>query len=165
MLMTQAQPTMPALTDAMRAVLRNEREVYESEDALYAALCDAAGAQPVVNQQMTTDTALADTQRQIIEAAEQRGYARAMAECAQDRQDAERYRWAQQFMRLDDVGDDQYSLGLVIDSERLEGCVSDEAARLDYERNQQRWANVKSPDDEPADIPAVTLNDAIDAAR
>src|SRR5690606_40914018 len=88
MLMTQAQPTMPALTDAMRAVLRNEREVYESEDALYAALCDAAGAQPVVNQQMTTDTALADTQRQIIEAAEQRGYARAMAECAQDLEDA-----------------------------------------------------------------------------
>lgn len=125
------------------------------------------GELPVVNQQMTTAASdvLADTQRAIIEAAEQRGYARAMAECAQDRQDAERYRWAQQFMRLDDVGDDQYSLGLVIDSERLEGCVSDEAARLDYERNQQRWANVKSPDDEPADIPVVTLNDAIDAAR
>jgi len=47
-----------------------------------------ARAQPVVNQQMTTDTALADTQRQIIEAAEQRGYARAMAECAQDLEDA-----------------------------------------------------------------------------
>jgi hypothetical protein len=31
------------------------------------------------------DTALADTQRQIIEAAEQRGYERAIAECAQDR--------------------------------------------------------------------------------
>lgn len=41
----QAQPTMPALTDAMRAVLRNEHCVYDSEDALYAALCDAAQAQ------------------------------------------------------------------------------------------------------------------------
>ena len=45
-------------------------------------------AQPVVNQQMTTDTALADTQRAIIEAAERRGYERAIAECAQDREDA-----------------------------------------------------------------------------
>ena len=51
---TQAQPTMPPLTDSMRAVLRNEHEVYESEDALYAALCDAAGAQPVVNQSLMT---------------------------------------------------------------------------------------------------------------
>lgn len=42
----QAQPTMPALTDAMRAVLRTEHDVYLTEDALYAALCDAAGAQP-----------------------------------------------------------------------------------------------------------------------
>src|SRR5690606_39077301 len=51
-----------------------------------------ARAQPVVNQQMTTDTALADTQRAIIEAAERRGYERAMAECAQDLEDAERVR-------------------------------------------------------------------------
>ncbi len=100
MLMTQAQPTMPALTDAMRAVLRNEREVYESEDALYAALCDAAGAQPVVNQQMTTDTALADTQRQIIEAAERRGYERAEAENVGYRTDAERYRWLKENIEL-----------------------------------------------------------------
>ncbi len=41
----QAQPTMPQLTDAMRAVLRNEHCVYDSEDDLYAALCDAAQAQ------------------------------------------------------------------------------------------------------------------------
>lgn len=39
------EPTMPPLTDAMRAVLRNEHCVYDSEDALYAALCDAAQAQ------------------------------------------------------------------------------------------------------------------------
>src|SRR5690606_4787850 len=39
----QAQPSMPALTDEMRAVLRNEHCVYDSEDALYAALCEAAG--------------------------------------------------------------------------------------------------------------------------
>src|SRR5690606_8177501 len=55
MLMTQAQPAMPPLTEAMRAVLRNENDIYGDEDALYAALCDAAGAQPVVNQQMTTE--------------------------------------------------------------------------------------------------------------
>ncbi|MEI2416159.1 hypothetical protein V8Z80_08235 [Orrella sp. JC864] len=41
-----ARPSaMPALTDAMRAVLRNERDVYGSEDALYAALVAAAGNQ------------------------------------------------------------------------------------------------------------------------
>lgn len=59
----------------------------------------AAQAQRVVNQQMTTAASdvLADTQRMIIEAAEQRGYARAIAECAQDREDAERYRWLRPF--------------------------------------------------------------------
>jgi len=41
---TAPQPaTMPPLTDAMRAVLRNERDLYGSEDELYAALCVAAG--------------------------------------------------------------------------------------------------------------------------
>lgn len=91
----QAQPTMPALTDAMRAVLRNEHCVYDSEDALYAALCDAAQAQRVVNQQMTTAASdvLADTQRAIIEAAERRGYERAIAECAQDLEDTEMLDW------------------------------------------------------------------------
>lgn len=86
----QAQPTMPALTDAMRAVLRNEHCVYESEDALYAALCDAAQAQP---QQSENQEALADTQRAIIEAAERRGYARAEAENVGYRTDAGRYRF------------------------------------------------------------------------
>ncbi len=41
-----AQPAMPPLTEAMRAVLRNENDIYDSEDAMYAALCDAAQAQP-----------------------------------------------------------------------------------------------------------------------
>src|SRR5690606_28563104 len=36
-------PAMPPLTDAMRAVLRNEKDLYGSEDELYAALCVAAG--------------------------------------------------------------------------------------------------------------------------
>lgn len=58
----------------------------------------AAQAQPVVNQQMTTDTALAATQRAIIEAAERRGYERAIAECAQDREDAERWRYVRRKM-------------------------------------------------------------------
>ncbi|WP_368640430.1 hypothetical protein ABRZ04_04245 [Castellaniella ginsengisoli] len=51
----QAQATMPPLTKVMRAVLRNENDVYGDEDALYAALCDAAQAQPVVNQSLTTE--------------------------------------------------------------------------------------------------------------
>ncbi|WP_323016389.1 hypothetical protein [Castellaniella sp.] len=83
----QAQPTMPPLTEAMRAVLRNEHCVYDSEDALYAALCNAAGSTPSA-QDREDDEALADTQRAIIEAAEQRGYERAIAECTQDREDA-----------------------------------------------------------------------------
>lgn len=33
---------MPPLTDAMRAVISNERDVYQTPDALYGALCDAA---------------------------------------------------------------------------------------------------------------------------
>ena len=49
----------------------------------------AAQAQP---QQSENQEALADTQRAIIEAAERRGYERAIAECGQDRKDAERYR-------------------------------------------------------------------------
>lgn len=51
----QENPKMPPLTEAMRAVLRNEHCVYDSEDALYSALCDAAQAQPVVNQSLTTE--------------------------------------------------------------------------------------------------------------
>lgn len=55
-------------------------------------------ARPVVNQQMTTDSGqddqtLADTQRAIIEAAEQRGYARAKSECGRDHENAKRYTW------------------------------------------------------------------------
>lgn len=58
------------------------------------AASPSAQAQRVVNQQMTTAASdvLADTQRAIIEAAERRGYERAIAECAQDREDAERWR-------------------------------------------------------------------------
>ena len=90
----QAQPIMPPLTDAMRAVLRNEHCVYDSEDALYAALVTAAQMQSSGNpgeldaQDREDDEALADTQRAIIEAAERRGYERAIAECAQDLEDA-----------------------------------------------------------------------------
>lgn len=41
---TPQASAMPPLNDAMRAVIDNERDVYASPDALYAALCDAAGA-------------------------------------------------------------------------------------------------------------------------
>jgi hypothetical protein len=40
-----AQPSLPALTDAMRAVLTNDAGAYQSADELYAALCKAAGAE------------------------------------------------------------------------------------------------------------------------
>src|SRR5690606_24092966 len=50
----QAQPSMPALTDAMRAVIRNEHDVYGNEDALYAALCAAAQTQPLPDSLIPT---------------------------------------------------------------------------------------------------------------
>ncbi|HDR9153810.1 TPA: hypothetical protein QDB05_000229 [Burkholderia vietnamiensis] len=40
-----AQEAMPALTNAMRAVITNESGAYQSADALYAALCAAAGVE------------------------------------------------------------------------------------------------------------------------
>lgn len=40
-----AQAAMPALTNAMRAVITNESGAYQSADALYAALCAAAGVE------------------------------------------------------------------------------------------------------------------------
>lgn len=45
---------MPPLTDTMRAVLRNEHYVYDTEDDLYAALCVAAQApaQPTPSVEM-----------------------------------------------------------------------------------------------------------------
>lgn len=39
----QQASAMLALTDAMRAVIRNENDIYGTEDELYAALCGAAG--------------------------------------------------------------------------------------------------------------------------
>lgn len=64
--------------------------LYAAPVAAQAQPSGNPGELPVVNQQMTTDTALADTQRAIIEAAERRGYERAIAECGQDREDAAR---------------------------------------------------------------------------
>lgn len=68
----QAQPTMPALTDAMRAVLRTEHDVYLTEDALYAALCDAAGAQPSGNSgELPSAQDLEDASKPLIDALEE----------------------------------------------------------------------------------------------
>lgn len=50
---TAPQATMPLLTDAMRAVLRNENCIYGSEDDLYTALCAAADV-----EQRTNDDAI-----------------------------------------------------------------------------------------------------------
>ncbi|WP_368647767.1 hypothetical protein ABRZ00_12975 [Castellaniella ginsengisoli] len=88
-----AQPAMPPLTEAMRAVLRNENDVYGDEDALYAALCDAAQAQ---------SSGISG------ELAEPSGNSGELAS-AQDRADAERYRWA---TALDDNSETLHSIVL-----------------------------------------------------
>lgn len=46
---------MPPLTDAMRAVIRNETDVYDSEDSLYAALCTAASQSALATNQNSTE--------------------------------------------------------------------------------------------------------------
>lgn len=100
-----AQPAMPPLTEAMRAVLRNENDIYGSEDAMYAALCDAAQAQPSASLKP-------DMQRES-----QRG-----AESGRDREDAERYRWA---TALDDNTHTLHSIVLSYggDQAKINECV------------------------------------------
>ncbi len=57
--MMDESKSMPPLTDAMRSVLRNDRGAYQSEDDLYAALCEAAGraAAPTEEPDYTIDEA------------------------------------------------------------------------------------------------------------
>ncbi len=52
------KPTMPPLNEAMRAVLRNERDIYGDEDTLYAALCEAARAAIEAHQRQHTTESL-----------------------------------------------------------------------------------------------------------
>jgi hypothetical protein len=95
--------------------LDGARDLPDGDHILFAAPVAAQaqpsgnpGELPVVNQQMTTDTALADTQRAIIEAAERRGYARAEAENVGYRTDAGRYRLlrrGQHWSVINGVGD------------------------------------------------------------
>ena len=80
------------------------------------------------------------------------------------RRDAARWRYVAQFMRLDDVGDDQYCLGLIVDYESLEEMVTVQAARLDDERIRMEWADVQGAEDSPKTLPPITLEEAIDAA-
>lgn len=62
--------------------------VYRSADILKAFNNGFdLGLRQRTSQDRKNDETLADTQRQIIEAAERRGYARALAECGQDRED------------------------------------------------------------------------------
>lgn len=79
--------TMPGTSGFTTAVFRASDVPVGTK--LYAAPV-AAQAQP---QQSENQEALADTQRAIIEAAERRGYERAIAECAQDREDADLLDW------------------------------------------------------------------------
>jgi hypothetical protein len=80
------------------------------------------------------------------------------------REDAARWRFVAQFMRLDDVGDDQYCLGLIVNYEALEDMVTAQSARLDDERRRLEWADVQGPEDSPKTLPPITLDAAIDAA-
>ncbi|WP_175994835.1 hypothetical protein [Burkholderia vietnamiensis] len=59
-----AQAAMPVLTDAMRAVITNESGAYQSADALYAALCAAAG----VERPAQADARVGLTDEQILNA-------------------------------------------------------------------------------------------------
>lgn len=79
-------------------------------------------------------------------------------------QDAARWRLVRRYMRLDDVGDQEFCLGLVIDSDALEHAVTMQSARLYAERAVAAWEDVRGPEDSPKDLPRVTLEDAIDAA-
>lgn len=83
---------------------------------------------------------------------------------AADARDAARWRYVRQFMELDDVGDEAYCLGLITYSEALEEAVTIHASRLEYKRRRAEWADVNGPEDEPKNLPPVTVEDAIDAA-
>ncbi len=91
-------------------------------------------------------------------------YEALQAECEKLRRDAARWRFVAQFMQLDDVGDDQYCLGLTVDHETLEEMVTAQASRLDVERRSLEWADVQGPEDSPKTLPPITLEEAIDAA-
>lgn len=68
--------------------------VYRSADILKAFNNGFdMGLRQRTSQDRKNDETLADTQRQIIEAAEQRGYERAKSECGQDHENAKRYTW------------------------------------------------------------------------
>lgn len=79
----EAQPFQPGVTAGAFTHCVFDAKSVPAGTKLYAAPV-AAQAQP---QQSENQEALADTQRAIIEAAERRGYERAIAECGQDRED------------------------------------------------------------------------------
>src|SRR5690554_2934917 len=71
-------------------------------------------------------------------------------------QDAARWLYVRRYMKLDDIGDEAFCLGLVIDSDALEHAVSDEASRLHEERRAAEWEGVQGPNNGPKDLPPVT---------
>ena len=77
-----------------------------------------------------------------------------------DEKDAARWRYVSQFMCLDDVGDDTYVLGLVVDSEGMTAAVQPHASRLHAERRKFKWG-VPNPQRK---LQPVGLDEAIDAA-
>ena len=82
-----------------------------------------------------------------------------------DALDAARWRYIRQFLKLDDVGDRKFCLGLVVSRESLEEAVSPSATRLYTEWWRDQYVNCSEENLEPDEsIPAPSVDDAIDAA-
>lgn len=78
---------------------------------------------------------------------------------------AARWEFVRQFLELDDVGDDSFCLGLIVNAESMAEAVTPHSSRLYQEWQRARYENCSTENDEPDDsIPEPTVDDAIDAA-
>lgn len=76
--------------------------------------------------------------------------------------DAKRWHFVRQFMFLDDVGDEEFCLGLITYEESLSERVTPAASRLYKDRREARCrAEYRG---EELDQGEITVNEAIDAA-
>lgn len=86
------------------------------------------------------------------------------AECERLKKNADRWHFVSQFMELDDVGDDQFALGLTVYGESIAEKAAPFAGRLYTEWRQAQHANCSEENPDPDDsIPAPTVDDVIDA--
>ena len=123
---------------------------------------DNRGSARTVDRSATSDDRPADTQRAIIEAAEQRGYARAKAEGDADKRDAERLR---QFTRWADEG---LCPALVFDDNGHWAVSFDGAGEMFTGDDPPQKGTVREALVEPGkwrDTPAEAIDAAIAAQR